>query len=67
MAEEQKPKLQTITIVNPNDPTRQAILNIWFIGKDIVLGGIGWIEYYDYEEQKKREERAKNFDQLKEN
>jgi hypothetical protein len=45
-------KLQTITVTNPNDQTRQAVLNIWFIGKDIVIGGIGWTEYYDYEKQK---------------
>ena len=49
-------KVQTITIVNPNDSTRQAVLNIWFIGKDIVIGGVGWYEYYDYEELLKKGE-----------
>lgn len=48
-----KIKLQTITIVNPNDQTQQAVLNIWFIGKDIVIDGIGWYEYYDYEKLQK--------------
>ena len=42
-------KLQTITITNPNNLTKQAVLNIYFIGDDIVFGGINWYEYFDYE------------------
>jgi len=60
MTLEKKPKisLQTITVVNPNFRTSQAVLNIWFIGKDIVIGGIGWYEYQEYEKLQKKEKEG---------
>ena len=52
-------RIQTIIIVNPNNSTKQAVVNIWYIGDDIVLGGIGWCEYFDYEEIQKAKEKVK--------
>lgn len=57
---DKKISLQTMMIVNPHDQTQQAVLNIWFIGKDIVIGGIGWYEYYDYEKLNKAKVKNKN-------
>jgi hypothetical protein len=50
-----KTRLQTIIITNPNNPLKQAVLNIYFIGNDIVVGGIGWYEYFEYEKMMEKE------------
>ena len=55
----EKVRLQTIIITNPNNPIKQAVLNIYFLGDDIVLGGIGWFEYFDYEKIQKKKEKAR--------
>ena len=54
-------KLQTIQIHHPDNPVRTAVLNIWFMDNgDIVIGGIGWYERFDYDElQKEKEEKQK--------
>jgi hypothetical protein len=46
--------------VNPNNPTKQAVVNIWFVGDDIVLGGLEWYEYYEYEKIQKLKLKTKN-------
>lgn len=50
---EKKISLQTITIANPHNPVKQAVLNIWFVDDDIVIGGINWFEYYEYKKLNK--------------
>lgn len=51
---------QIVTIQHPKHPEVKAILNIWFMGKDIVLGGFGWFEYFDYEELHREREKKQN-------
>ena len=58
-ASPRKVRLQSVTITNPNNPIKQAVLNIYFLGDDIVLGGIGWFEYFDYEKIQKKKEKAR--------
>jgi hypothetical protein len=45
-------KHQQIKIVNPNRHDgvlpSEALLDIWFIENEIVIGGFGWYEYNDY-------------------
>lgn len=56
MADQKPVKSQSILIINPNNPEAvKAVIDIWFIGDDIVLGGLGWYEYGDYEKMKKNE------------
>jgi len=39
-----------MTIQHPEQPNKKAIVNLWFMDNgDIVLGGVGWYEYNDYE------------------
>ena len=40
---------QIVTIQHPEHPKVKALLNIWFMEEDIVLGGLGWHEYNNYE------------------
>jgi len=56
--EAKKFHLQTIIITNPNNPTKQAVLNIYFMDDDIVFGGIGWYEYFDYEKVHNKKEKT---------
>ena len=52
-------KLQTITIQHPDKLTRSAVLNIWFMDNgDIVIGGIGWYERFDYDKLQKEKEAS---------
>lgn len=51
---------QIVTIQHPDYPDITAILNVWFVEKDIVLGGLGWFEYNDYEEMHREIKRKPN-------
>ena len=48
---------QTVVIQHPDYSDIKAILDVWFIGKDIVFGGIGWFEFFDYEKQIKEKNK----------